>query len=261
MKLSLSNIGWVEKDNDEILDYASKKGYSGLEIAPTVFIQDEPYDHIKNMQEIASEIKSKYNLEISSMQSIWYGKTGNIFNVEEAQDLLLYTKKAIDFASAINCKNLVFGCPKNRNIPEGKTNNDIVWFFKELGDYAISKNTVLSLEPNPPIYNTNFMNNTKEAFEFVKLVDSEGFKVNIDFGTIIENKENLEDIYSNLNLVNHIHISEPYLEKVLKREEHLDLAKFLKEKDYNKYVSIEMKKRESIEDLKEVIDYVYDVFN
>lgn len=260
MKLSLSNIGWNESDNEKVLEYVASKGFSGLEIAPTVYIPENPYDHIDEIQKTAKELKEKYNLEISSMQSIWFGKTGNIFQQNEADDLLEYTKKAIDFASAINCKNLVFGCPKNRVIPEGKKTEDIIWFFKSLGDYAKEKNTVLALEPNPVIYNTNFMNTTKEAIDFVKAVDSDGFKVNIDFGTMIENKESLDEIFDNLNLVNHIHISEPFLEKVIKREEHVVLAKYLRENNYDKYISIEMKKKETADDLLDVVDYVYEIF-
>lgn len=54
-----------------------------------------------------------------SMQSIWYGRTEKLFGTEEERNLLLdYTKSAVDFAAAIGCKNLVFGCPKNRCIPE-----------------------------------------------------------------------------------------------------------------------------------------------
>lgn len=261
MKLSISNIGWYEKDNQEVLNYLQKKGYSGLEIAPTVLIPENPYDNILKIQEIAKEYKEKYNLEISSMQSIWFGQTGNIFNREEAEYLLKYTKKAIDFASSINCKNLVFGCPKNRVIPEDKTYTDIVWFFKELGDYAYQNNTTLAMEPNPTIYNTNFINYTNEAFDLVKLVASKGFKVNVDFGTIIENNDDINIIVDNLDLVNHIHISEPYLEKIIKRDEHRIFANKLKEKGYDKYISIEMKKADSIEDVKEVIDYIYDLFN
>ena len=260
MKLSISNIGWYEKDNIEILNYLTKKGFDGLEIAPTILL-DDPYNHIAEAQKIVRKIHEDNKLEISSMQSIWYGQSGNIFDEEESRLLLSYTKKAIDFASAINCRNIVFGCPKNRVIPEGKTVKDIVSFFKELGDYAFSKNTIIAMEPNPTIYNTNFINYTSEAFDFVKLIDSKGFKVNVDFGTIIENQEDLNVVIDNLNLVNHIHISEPYLEKINKRIEHVELAKKLKENGYDKYVSIEMKKLENIEELKEIVDYVYEVFN
>lgn len=261
MKLSISNIGWDESLNEEVLSYISNKGYSGIEIAPTIYIKESPYDNTDKMIQIKDELKQKYNLEISSMQSIWYGKTGNIFNENDAKDLVEYTKKAIDFASQINCNNLVFGCPKNRNMPDDKSIADIIYFFKELGDYAYSKKITFSIEPNPTIYNTNFINTTKEAFELVKLVNSKGLKVNVDFGTIIENNEDIDIVINNLSLVNHIHISEPYLEKIKERSIHKELSDKLKNSNYNGYISIEMKKQESIEEVKQVIDYVYDIFN
>lgn len=260
MKISISNIAWNEKDNQKVLEYISKKGFKGIEIAPTMIISENPYDHIDRMKEIANTIREKYNLEISSMQSIWYGQTGNIFNENDVNGLIDYTKKAIDFASAINCRNLVFGCPKNRNIPNNKKSEDVIDFFKILGDYAYEKNTFLSLEPNPAIYNTNFINYTNQAFEFVKKVNSKGFKVNIDFGTIIENHENVEEIAQSIGYINHIHISEPNLEKIKKREEHEVLKDILKKQNYDRYVSIEMKKVEDINELKDVINYIFGVF-
>ena len=261
IKLSVSNIGWDKTKDDEILSFLSEKGFNAIEIAPTILIEKNPYDNIEEAQKIVKKIKNKYGLSISSMQSIWYGKNGNIFNKEEATLLLEYTKKAIDFASSIKCQNLVFGCPKNRIKPDNVSEDNIIYFFKELGEYALSKNTILAIEPNPTIYGTNFINYTKDAFEFVKKVNSKGLKVNIDFGTIIANEENLEQILYNIELVNHIHISEPNLEKIKIRDQHKKLFSILIQNNYNNYVSIEMKKTENVEDLKDVINYIYSIFS
>lgn len=95
----------------------------------------------------------------------------------------------------------------------------------------------------------------------MKKINCEGIKVNVDFGTIIENKEDLNIIFENINLVNHIHISEPNLVKVEKRKEHQQLSEFLKSINYDRYISIEMKQTESIEDVKEVINYVSEIFH
>ena len=54
---------------------------------------------------------------------------------EEAAALIDYTKEAILFAEAVGCPNLVFGSPKNRIIPEGKTRGDAVDFFRTIGDF------------------------------------------------------------------------------------------------------------------------------
>lgn len=256
MKLSVSNIGWDKEYNDEILLLLSKKGYNGIEIAPTAFVGENPYDNVDKAVDEKEKITEKYGLEISSMQSIWYGKQGNIFNKNDAKMFIEYTKKAVDFANTINCHNLVFGCPKNRIKPDGISDEEIIYFFKEIGNYAASKNLVIAIEPNPTIYGTNFINYTKEAFDFVKKINSDGIKVNIDFGAIIQNKENLEIIKDNIEFVNHVHISEPNLEKIQIREEHKELVKILQKTNYSKYVSIEMKKTNDIEDLKQAINYI-----
>ena len=260
MKLSISNIAWSKDKDEEMYKYLSKIKFSGIEIAPTRIFEENPYSRIEEAKHWKQELENKYNLEISSMQSIWFGKQGNIFNEEEAKEFIDYTKKAIDFASTIKCNNLVFGCPKNRIIPEGKSEDDVIGFFKTLGDYAKERKTVVALEPNPTIYGTNFINYTNQALEFVKKVNSDGLKVNVDFGTIIENKEELDTVFSNIDFVNHIHISEPNLEPVKEREEHKVLADNLRKLDYDKYVSIEMKNTGDMEKVRKVIEYVKEIF-
>lgn len=258
MRLSISNIAWEEKYDEEMYEFIARNKYNGLEIAPTRLIKENPYSHIEEIQKIAKQLKEKYELNICSIQSIWYGKNEKIFeSEEERRELLNYTKKAIDYASAINCGNIVFGCPKNRNIKNLKTDYEIaVEFFREIGNYAKQKNVCFSIEPNPTIYNTNFINTTKEAIELVKIIDNEGIKLNIDLGTIIQNDEDIEILREHTNLINHVHISEPNLEIIKERKIHNDLIDILKEENYQGYISIEMKKNNDIENVKQIIKYV-----
>lgn len=257
IKLSISNLAWDYKDNEKVYEYLAKKHFSGIEIAPTKVFPESPYSHIDEAVDYFNKIKADYGLEVSSMQSIWYGKKGNIFASEEEQlALKQYTFQAIDFASAIKCGNLVFGNPKARNKGEHHNNQDSFSFFKTISDYAYQKNTCISLEPNPIIYGTDFINNSKQAFDFCRDSGCEHLRVNVDFGTIIYNEEPFEWIEKNLDLVNHIHISEPYLKKIEKRVLH----KKLKEIDFNKYISIEMGLQNSLDDVFEVIDYIAEVF-
>ena len=117
MKLAISNIAWSEKDDDKVYKLLKQLNIKHLEIAPTRLIKKDPYSHSEEASEIVNKLKDSYNLEICSMQSIWFGKKENIFeNKENFVTLVDYTKKAIDFAASIKCSNLVFGCPKNRNM-------------------------------------------------------------------------------------------------------------------------------------------------
>lgn len=263
MKLSISNISWSKEHDEEMYEYLKSIKINGIEIAPTRIFENNPYDKLIELDKYNKYVKEKYYLEISSIQSIWFGKSENIFkSIEDRKELINYTRKSIDFASKIKCNNLVFGCPKNRNINNESDDVDkiSIEFFSELGEYAIEKGTVLSIEPNPRIYGTNFINSTQEAFDIVKKINSKGILVNLDLGTIINNEEDLEIITKNINLINHIHISEPYLEKIKRRDIHVKLAEILKDNLYNKYVSVEMKNLNSIDEVKETLLYIKSIF-
>ena len=258
MKLSISNIAWSAEYDEEIYSFLQKNGYQGLEIAPTRIFPNSPYDHIQEASEWANELKEKYQLAISSMQSIWYGHSEKMFRSnEERKTLVDYTKKAILFAEAIGCKNLVFGNPRNRDTENVQVDLPIaINFFKEIGDYAYEHNTVLALEPNPIIYNTNFMNFTQQATEIAYKVNSEGIKVNVDLGTIIYNNEDLDYLKQITEFINHIHISEPGLKLIKQRKNmHFQLLNFAKEYVCDAFVSIEMGKQQ-IKRVKQTLKYI-----
>ena len=125
MNLAISNLAWNEEQNEEIYLLMKKYGFSGLEIAPTKIFAGEPYSHCDEAADWAKNLCGCYGFCVPSMQSILYGKTERIFGTEEERKRLSdYTKAAIDFAHAIGCKNLVFGCPKNRTVPAGMKGRD-----------------------------------------------------------------------------------------------------------------------------------------
>ncbi len=262
MQLSISNIAWDSQHDQKIYSLMQKYGFCGLEIAPTRIIPENPYDQIDEIKEWQNYIRAEYNFHIPSMQSIWYGRQENLFSSEKEKDILLaYTRKAINFASVINCKNLVFGCPRNRNVPEGASEETALSFFRELGDYAYSQNTVIGLEANPPIYLTNFINDTAAALKFIKQVGSDGFKLNLDVGTIIHNQENISMLQDAATYINHVHISEPGLNPIKKRELHIELAEYLKQSAYKGYVSIEIGRQQELSCIEENMAYIKEIFS
>ena len=274
MKLSVSNIAWEAKDDKYIYQKMKDLGFSGLEIAPTRIIPEAPYDHIAEAETFAKSIKTDYGFSISSMQSIWYGIQDKIFGTEEERArLTAYTKKAIDFAEAIGCRNLVFGCPRNRAIredthqetvnPETTSSKPAISFFRELGDYAAKHHAVIAMEANPPIYHTNYINTTQDAIELIRTVNSEGFRLNLDVGTMIENSETVSTLHGAEHLINHVHISEPGLTRIKERTLHRELAAFLRSFSYQGFVSIETGKRNDKNNLHELfrtMEYVAETF-
>lgn len=260
MKFAASNIGWKKESDLYMYRLLRDNGFTGLEIAPTRIVQENPYDHIDDAIKIKKRLFETYGLSICSMQSIWYGKNERIFgSSEERIELLNYTKKAIEFASAIECENLVFGCPRNRIIGGQQDKEIALEFFSKIGEMAEENYVTLAIEANPVIYNTNFLNTTKETIHFVREVAKKAVKVNLDMGTVIQNDEGLDCIGGNIELVNHVHISEPHLLPIEYKEIHRELLRLMIEKEYDKYVSIEMKSTENREDIELAISRLKEI--
>ena len=261
MKLSISNIGWDETKDTVVYNLMYQYGYLGLEIAPTRIFPEVPYNKIKEAAEWSKSLKDQYGFVVPSMQSIWFGRSEKIFgSVEERKALLEYTKKAIDFAQIIGCRNLVFGCPRNRNIDEGMNSECAVSFFRELGEYAFEHNTVIGMEANPPIYNTKYVNDTLSAIDLIETVDSKGFLLNLDIGTVIQNEEDICELEGRVHLINHVHISEPGLKPIQKRTLHYNLREILEREGYTNFVSIEMGKSDDLNIIEETLSYVKEIF-
>ncbi len=261
MNYSISNIAWAPEQDRKVYAMMQSHDFTGLEIAPTRIIPKAPYDCIEQATAWSAELKARYGFSIPSMQSIWYGRTERIFGYqEERQKLLDYTRKAIDFAAAIGCRNLVFGCPRNRSIKNEDQIPEAIPFFREIGDYAFGKGAVVGFEANPVIYNTNYMTDTQSALKLVRQVNSKGFLLNLDLGTMIFNRERVSDLSGFEDCISHVHISEPGLILPEKRMLHYELAEFFHSFSYQGFISIEVSRQDDITVLDNLMAYVRKVF-
>jgi sugar phosphate isomerase/epimerase len=262
MKLSISNIAWSAEHDEHMMAFISAEGFQGLEIAPTRIFPADPYSHLDEAMKYSEDLHASWGLRISSMQSIWFGRTEKVFGTpQERQALLDYTASAIEFAARIGCPNLVFGNPKNR-VQERPDllDPDGVDFFRRIAELAFRRETVVALEPNPEMYGTNYVTTTDQAFELVRKVDHPGLRVNFDFGTVLANGESLDPLRENLHLVHHVHISEPGLAPIQPRRIHSELASILSDGCYDGFVSIEMKNCQDLAPVESAIRMVEEVF-
>lgn len=265
LKLSASNLAWDIAKDKETLDRLKELGFRGLEIAPSKLFSETPYTKLEESKKYADYVRTDFGLSVCSMQSIWFKRSENIFSSEKDRRTLLdYTFEAIDFAANIGCKNLVFGCPRNRAIPSGLSKKEAVSIFtdflKEINSYASKKDVYFLLEANPTIYNTNFLNTTSETAKLIDTLKLSNIRLILDFGTIIQNREKIEDVAKYLPLVKHVHISEPFLSSPKHRRKHTQLANLLRESHYSGYVSLEMKEPDNPDDLIKMLDYLKETF-
>ena len=261
MKLSVSNIAWDTASDSAVYGMMKEFGFGGLEIAPTRIFPERPYGRLQEAASWREKLSREHGFCVPSMQSIWYGRKERLFaSPEERAALLDYTREAILFAEAVGCRNLVFGCPKNRTVPDGMAASEAgviaVGFFRELGAFAVEHGTVIGIEANPAMYGTNFVNGTESALSLIEAVGSSGVKLNLDVGTMVANAETVDVLGGRVSLVNHVHLSEPGLKPIQKRELHRDLLALLREGGYDGYLSIEMGKTETLDEVKKAMEYV-----
>jgi sugar phosphate isomerase/epimerase len=253
MRLAISNIAWSRENDEQVYEMLNELGVDALEIAPTRISDDNPYQDLDAGYKYSLWLKEKYNIDIVSIQSIWYGKDENLFRSKLDRDALTdYTYKAIDFASAIKCPTIVFGNPKQRNGYKPEYEELMQGFFYTIAEYAKEKNIVIAIEPNPTVYETNFLTTTEETIRFLEKINHSNLKLNLDLGAMIENNETIDSLKPKVEHIHHIHVSEPHLNPIQKRELHSRL----KDLEYKGIVSIEMRKIEQIDVIKAIILYL-----
>lgn len=258
MKLAASNIAWTDDMEPGILDHLRNLGFKGLEVAPTRWIPDRPYlpAGLVRARELAESYREGWGLHIPSLQSIWYGVTQSLFGTEdERQFLQRHTQRATDFAWQVGCSHLVFGSPRNRFLHDESMRGEGVRFFSACAEYARSRGVVIGVEANPTSYGTNYITATSEAIDLVRSVAHPNFRLNLDFGTIIANRESWRLRPDEIELISHVHISEPDLAPIEKRPEHSLLLHQLLSAGYKGWFSVEMKKTDS-KILRACLEYV-----
>jgi sugar phosphate isomerase/epimerase len=260
LKFSISNIAWPSDWDEMIWAQLETLNYQGIEIAPLKTFES---GYQVNQIEIDTYLKrlKHHHLSILSMQSIIANYEGSLFASEKSvQDGLVMLEQAFSFCQRAHIPNLVFGAPRNRNLVQIDSLSLSRKFFKQAADLAKRYGVRIALEANPTIYQTDFINFTEDALNFVKDINHESLGINLDLGTMIANEESLPIILNqtNLPLIFHVHISEPFLKAldVQRRHWHLDLLKTLVKLKYDQAVSIEMAPGLSLEEIIGILKYV-----
>ena len=254
----ISNIAWEDAYNENVLLLLKNNGIKYLEIAPTKIKSWDELDK-DNIKKFCEYIK-KYDIEIYSMQSITFGKSYlQLFGDNESRkDFINHIKYLIDLFHNFGLKRIIFGCPSNRNqnIDNKNYNKNITKsFFKDIGDYAYKHNIIIVIETMTKKYKCNYLNTMQEAYEIIKEVNSPGFKLHLDIGNMYMENENLDEVIKYKDNIEHVQISTFNLDNFdnLPINYNFEFFDKLKEINYSKKISIEMKTTNNIDnDLKNI---------
>ncbi|MBO3763301.1 MAG: sugar phosphate isomerase/epimerase [Thermoproteota archaeon] len=214
MKLSICNELFKGWSLEKTFHYVNQLGYNGIEIAPFTIASSVE----KISEEKRSEIRREANrngLEVVGTHWILVTSNKNLKlfkdNGETNKETIDYLKEVVKFTSEIGGKIVVFGSPKQRNIPSREIFeqawSSAVSAFKEVGDLAKEESVTICIEPLSRDQ-TNFINNVREANKFIDEVNHENIKLILDVRSmcdegrpfsdiIIEGKKNLRHFHSN----------------------------------------------------------------
>ena len=269
MDISVSNIAWDLSIEEEVFKLLKKQNVNNIDIAlskyfPNIEIVDDKdiYD-LKNYFE-----KSK--IKVIGMQSLLFGLDKvNMFNSKSDRKILIeYLSKVFNIAGRLNIKKLVFGSAKNRNISienKDKTKEIAYEFFNQLGHNAQENNVLICIEPQPMIYDSNYLTNSNEVYTFVNNLNHENVKMQLDIGSMIVNNEDPKLISTYDHKIGHIHISRPYLEPIYlnKFKDDINFAINIRKSLPSYPVTIEMltkKEKEPLFSIYNSIEYVKKIF-
>ena len=125
-----------------------------------------------------------------------------------------------------------------------------------MAEYACAHGTVIGIEANPAIYETNYITTTQQALRLIREVGSDGLRLNLDIGTMLANQEKADILSGAVKYIQHVHVSEPFLKTVMPHPLHGEVFRILKQENYQGYISVEMGRQPDTETVLDVMQYV-----
>jgi len=185
MKFAICNEifqGWKIEDT---FACAARTGYDAVEIAPFTLagrVTDIPAAEREKIRDAAA----RAGVAVSGIH--WVLAQTDGLHLAQPDDAVRagtsrYLCDLVDFCADVGGRIMVFGSPKQRNIPEGVTPRD-AWerakvAFREPVLRAERRAVTICMEPLSAV-ETNFINTAAEAVQFVQQFNSPNFKIILD---------------------------------------------------------------------------------
>lgn len=216
MKIAISNLAWrVDEDQSKVVELLDRYGIEFIELA----------NRKQNFDQVLESGK-----KVCSMQSIFMSDGFELLGSELDRSMIeLKFFRALSDAENLGCRNIVYGCPKSRRMPDfdrtskrDQVMSEVVKMFREIS--SAKKSVTVAIEPVVERYGSQFLTNFRDAVKFVKKVDRPNIKVNLDLANVLETGVSSREVIRDLKYVSHVHVSEMSLDKI---EYHEEISKII----------------------------------
>lgn len=247
MKIAISNIAWDKTEEKDIFPILKIFGINTLEIALSKIWQDPTNVNANEANEYKNYCQ-KHGLQIVAVQSLLFGHPElTIFeNTEKRKETIRYLSSILQIGSLLGITIAVFGSPKNRrvnNLPLRQVQEISLEFFSAVAEIGKKYDIYFCIEPNPVQYGADFIVNSQQAIDLVKIINHPYFRLHLDSGTMYLNNERYKTVIEEgFPYLKHFHISEEDLQDItIGKINHTEIATALKNLGYDRWVSIEMR--------------------
>jgi sugar phosphate isomerase/epimerase len=240
MNIGISNLAFDNNDIN-ILNYLSSNNINNVELVYTKHkLWEEPINNLDSIKNLFNT----YNLNIYSIQSIFYGTEINSFN--QVDDIKSHLNKLFNICKILGIKKTVFGSPVFRkSFNRYKTN--IINIFDFIENELKNTDIKFLIEPNSKIYQTEYFYNPYEIFDFIKSHNYKNISSMIDtHNLILEGYDPISIFENNSQYIDHIHVSEVGLKEINDIDFHYKFSNTLKDNNYNKMIIYEILKNDNI---------------
>src|SRR6516225_9223523 len=185
IKFAICNEIFQAGKIDDVLEYASKLGYHGVEIAPFTLADDVRQVSAAERQRIRS-LAAEHRIQLVGLHWLLVKPEGLYINHPDG-DIRKRTSDyfcaLVDFCADLGGTRLVLGSPKQRQIITGVSGNHARDWAAETLAHPVARaerrQVTICFEPLGPA-ETNFINTAAEVIEFTKRLPSSRFKIILD---------------------------------------------------------------------------------
>lgn len=125
-----------------------------------------------------------------------------------------YYRRALRYAAGIGTKIMVFGSPQAKSYPPGFSKSaafdQLVTLGRRIDEVAFDEGITIAIEPirSPEC---NIINTYQEGAALARAVNGRATKVLVDYYHMLWEKEPLQDILDDGELLAHVHFAAPYI--------------------------------------------------
>lgn len=232
---------------DDVIAYAAKLGYHGVELAPFTLADSVTEISSAERQRIRA-LAAEHRIQIVGLHWLLVKPEGLYLNHPDREIRRRtsdYFCALVDFCADVGGSRLIAGSPKQRQIQPGVAPTQARdWAAETLAApiaRAERRNVTICFEPLGPA-ETNFINTAAEAVEFTRRLPSSRFKIILDVKAMsTETKPIPQIIRESWPHFAHFHANDPNLKGPgFGSVDFKPIAVALKEVGYKKFVSVEV---------------------